>query len=81
MPCAYVGESALKKKKMLNKRDIINWLFVVSSPLSGIGTYVAVSNRPSVGLFVSVSAHLLIVLFYLIERYDKMVDHSIATFY
>jgi hypothetical protein len=52
---------------MLSKRDIINFLFVASFPVFGMGTYVAASKSPSGGFMVCISAHLLIILFYLID--------------
>ncbi len=50
---------------MLNKRDIINFLFLVSFPMYGIGSYVSGAFSPSVGYIVGILPHLLIVLFYL----------------
>jgi hypothetical protein len=49
------------------KKDIINFLFVLSFPLYGFGNYVSASMSPSVGYFVSVSAHLLIIFFYVVD--------------
>jgi hypothetical protein len=49
------------------KRDIINFLFLISFPVYGIGTYISATNSPSAGYFVSIFAHLLIILFYLID--------------
>src|SRR5579859_7487473 len=52
---------------MLNKKDIVNFLFVVSFPLYGAGTYVSASKSPSTGFLISISSHLLIILFYIID--------------
>jgi hypothetical protein len=49
------------------KRDVINFLFLISFPLFGIGTYFSAIHSPSVGYIISVSPHLLILLFYLID--------------
>lgn len=67
---------------MLGKRDIINFLFIASFPLFGIGTYVAASRSPSGGFIVCISAHLLIILFYLIDiLYKKEFQPRINGFY
>src|SRR6478736_7460816 len=52
---------------MLGKKEIINFLFVASFPLYGIGMYVTASLSPSLGFLVCISGHLLIILFYLID--------------
>jgi hypothetical protein len=52
---------------VLYKKDIINFLFVISFPVYGLGTYVSAAMSPSAGYIVSISAHLTIVLFYLID--------------
>src|SRR5258708_20652117 len=52
---------------MLGKRDIINFLFVASFPLFGIGMYIAATRSPSGGYIFCISAHLTIILFYLID--------------
>lgn len=49
------------------KRDIINFLFVISFSLYGIGTYVSAISSPSVGYMVSITPHLLMLLFYFID--------------
>ena len=56
---------------MIDKRDIINFLFIVSFPVYGIGSYIAATLSPSVGYFVSISPHLLIILFYCIDLVYK----------
>src|SRR6476620_6349426 len=67
---------------MLYKRDIINWLFVASFPLFGIGTYVAGTKSPSAGFMVCISAHLAIILFYVIDMtYKKEFQPRINRYY
>lgn len=67
---------------MLSKRDIINFLFVASFPLFGIGTYIAASKSPSGGFIVCIFAHLLIILFYLIDiLYKKEFQPRINAYY
>ena len=56
---------------MLNKRDIINFLYVISFPVYGIGAYVAAAFSPSIGYIVGISIHLLIILFYLLDLVYK----------
>ena len=48
------------------KRSIINFLFVLSFPVYGLGAYVS-SQNPSIGFMVSVSIHLIIILFYCLD--------------
>src|SRR6185436_9079650 len=60
---------------MLSKRDIINFLFVASFPLFGIGTYIAATRSPSGGYGFCVFAHLLIILFYLTDVLYKNEFH------
>src|SRR5712675_651060 len=67
---------------MLNKKDIINFLFVASFPLYGIGMYTAASMSPSGGFIFCISAHLLIILFYLIDiLYKKEFQPRINGYY
>ena len=56
---------------MFYKRDIINFLFVISFPIYGIGSYISGSKSPTAGFVVSISAHLLIILFYFIDMLYK----------
>src|SRR6187402_2780905 len=49
------------------KRDIINFLFIISFPVYGIGTYVSALYSPSAGYIISILPHLLIILFYFID--------------
>src|SRR6185295_9413384 len=67
---------------MLYKRDIINGLFVASFPLYGIGNFIAASRSPSIGFMVCISAHLAIILFYLIDLlYKKQFQPRVNIFY
>jgi O-antigen ligase len=56
---------------MLNKRDIINFLFLISFPFYGLGAYVSGGFSPSVGYIVGISPHLVIILFYLVDLIYK----------
>ncbi len=49
------------------KRDIINFIFIISFPIYGIGIYISALYSPSVGYLISISPHLLIILFYIID--------------
>lgn len=51
----------------MDKRSIINALFILSFPVYGIGTYISASISPSAGYFVSMAFHLLILVFYVID--------------
>lgn len=55
----------------MNKRDIINFLFIASFPIHGIGTYISAVKSPSLGYMVSISAPLLIIVFYTIDLLYK----------
>jgi hypothetical protein len=52
---------------MLNKRDIINFLFLISFPFYGIGAYISGVSSPSVGFVAAVLPNIAIVLFYLVD--------------
>ncbi len=67
---------------MLDKKDIINFLFVVSFPIYGIGSFVSGNVSPTLGYMVSISMHFLIVVFYLIDLlYKKEFRIRINTSY
>jgi hypothetical protein len=51
----------------MNKRDIINFLFIISFPVYGLGSYAAAVGSPSVGYMISIIPHLLIVVFYTVD--------------
>jgi hypothetical protein len=51
----------------MNKRDIINFLFIISFPVYGLGSYAAAVGSPSVGFVISIIPHLLIVIFYSVD--------------
>lgn len=53
------------------KRDIINWLFVLSFSVYGLGSYVSASMSPAVGYIVSCLPHLAIVIFHVLDLLDK----------
>lgn len=52
---------------MLDKKDIINFLFLISFPLYGAGSWVYSNISSPLGYMISVFIHLLIVLFYLVD--------------
>src|SRR5260221_4805157 len=67
---------------MLGKRHIINFLFVASFPLFGIGMYIAATRSPSGGYIFCISAHLTILLFYPIDiLYKKAFQPRINGYY
>ncbi|MBT1700339.1 hypothetical protein KK083_25860 [Fulvivirgaceae bacterium PWU4] len=49
---------------MIYKRDIVNFLFVTSFSVVGLGRYVSGSMSPSLGYIVGLAPYLLILLFY-----------------
>jgi hypothetical protein len=51
----------------MDKRHIINGLFILSFPVYGIGTYISASISPSAGYLASLSMHVLILTFYMID--------------
>ncbi|HMJ67696.1 MAG TPA: O-antigen ligase family protein [Cyclobacteriaceae bacterium] len=51
----------------MDKRHIINGLFILSFPVYGIGTYISASISPSAGYLASLSMHVLILTFYIID--------------
>jgi hypothetical protein len=56
---------------VLYKKDIVNFLFVISFPIYGFGSYISASKSPTAGFMVSISPHLLIILFYAIDMLYK----------
>ncbi len=52
---------------MLEKRDIINFFYVASFPLYGIGSFVAATINSPIGNSISISAQVFILLFYCID--------------
>src|SRR5688572_22186431 len=52
---------------MLDKRETINFLYTISFPMYGIGSYIAANINSPVGHIFSVSIHFIILLFYLID--------------
>jgi hypothetical protein len=55
----------------MDKRNIVNTLFILSFPVFGLGNYVSAISSPTAGYFLSVSFHFAIVLFYLIDLLYK----------
>ena len=55
----------------MNKRDIINTLFILSFSVFGLGNYVSAVSSPTAGYVLSVSFHFLIILFYLVDLIYK----------
>lgn len=56
---------------MIDKRHIVNFLFLISFPIYGIGTYVSGAVSPSIGFYISIFPHILIILFYCIDLLYK----------
>jgi len=51
----------------MDKRHVINALFILSFPVYGIGTFVSASISPSAGYIMSMLLHILILVFYVID--------------
>lgn len=56
---------------MIYKRDIVNFLFVTSFPVFGLGKYVSGAMSPSLGFVVSIAPYFLILLFYGVDLLYK----------
>ena len=56
---------------MLAKKDIVNFLFVISFPVYGLGSYVTGYISPSIGSIVSVVPLVLILIFFFIDSLYK----------
>ena len=55
---------------------------MISFPVYGIGAYIAAAMSPSVGKMVSISIHVLIILFYLIDlAYKRDVETKVNSVY
>lgn len=66
----------------MDKRDIINGLFILSFPVYGFGAYISASISPSAGYLVSLSFHLLILVFYLVDLvYRKQITFRLNKIY
>lgn len=52
---------------MIEKRDIINGIFIAGFPVYGIGSYVSASTSPSSGYLVSLAPFLAILVFYVVD--------------
>src|SRR5690606_1160448 len=57
--------------EMLDKKDIINFLYVASFPMYGIGSYVTANINSPIGQMLSTSVHIAIILFYTIDLLYK----------
>jgi hypothetical protein len=55
----------------MHKRDIINFLFVISFPVYGVGTYFSAISSPSAGYIISILPLFLIMLFYFVDLLYK----------
>jgi hypothetical protein len=67
---------------MFYKKNIINSLFVASFPMYGMGMYFAGTISPSSGFLIGISAHFVIILFYLIDiLYKKEFEPRVNLFY
>lgn len=49
------------------KRDLINFLFLISFSVFGVGNYVTAAKSPSIGMLLSSSAYLGIIGFFLVD--------------
>jgi hypothetical protein len=56
---------------VIDKRNIVNFLFIVSFPIYGIGSYISASVSPSLGYFISIAPHISIIIFYCIDLLYK----------
>jgi hypothetical protein len=66
----------------MDKRDIINGLFILSFPVYGIGTFISASISPSAGYIASMSIHIMILVFYLIDLiYRRKIEFRLNKVY
>lgn len=56
---------------MIYKKKIINFLFLLSFPLYGIGFYIAAAKSPSAGHIIAIVPYFLIFAFYLLDIFYK----------
>jgi hypothetical protein len=56
---------------VIDKRNIINFLFILSLPVYGVGTYIAAAFSPTIGFAFCYSPALAILLFYTIDLLYK----------
>jgi hypothetical protein len=57
------------------KRDVINFLFVISFPLYGIGLYLAATLTPSVGYLFGSMPYAAVLVFYVVDVLYKREFH------
>jgi hypothetical protein len=66
----------------MNKKDIVNFLYVIGFPVYGFGTYISAAKSPSLGYLISVFPHALIIVFYCIDLiYKRKFDIRINYIY
>lgn len=65
------------------KRGIVNFLFLISFPVYGMGIYISALKSPSLGYIISITPHLLILSFYFIDLLyrGEFESRLNATFY
>src|ERR1041384_5735888 len=56
---------------MIEKKDIINLLFVASFPMFGLGYFVSATITPALGFLISVSCNIMVILFYAVDLLYK----------
>jgi hypothetical protein len=66
----------------MDKRHIINGLFILSFPVYGIGTFISASISPSAGYIASMAMHIMILVFYFIDLiYKNRVSYRLNWVY
>lgn len=66
----------------MDKRSVINGLFILSFPIYGIGTYISASVSPSAGYIVSMVLHIMILVFYTIDLiYRNKITYRLNWWY
>jgi O-antigen ligase len=55
---------------MLSKKDIVNFLFIISFPVHGIGSFLS-TKSPTLGFIISVLPMFAILLFYVVDMLYK----------
>lgn len=58
---------------MISKRKLINFLFLISLPVYGIGCWLIVKKSPTVGYVTASLGYLSIILFWLVDRMYQRV--------
>jgi hypothetical protein len=66
---------------MLSKKDIVNFLFVISFPVYGVGAFIS-TKSPSLGFITAVLPHLCILVFHVVDLlYKKEFQLKINGYY